>query len=919
MGMRLHRLNLALLTLLMIIGVASSSYADISNAAVLFLRIAPGSRSAGMGEAFVAVADDATTTHWNPAGLGTYPLAHTWIDAGIPKEHGPLLGIAALKSRSGSNYLAYDVWGISGKGLVRFDHKKWHTEEVFHTKTDETVSQKVREYFTLAEGPRLDQIVARVAVANNAGTYDELVHLRDLVMAQVPEDYEYSASLQSGFDSLLVSYDRCLVRWEQVRKIQASVKEGLKDSLFSSEELERVNFAIEKSVGRFIPEDLVISYSDFVTGELTSIVSDGEALLAGTTDGLLHYNGIKWQRFDMESGLPSNNITCLYNLGVATIIGTDQGIALHNGLTLSAIDTLTNQPTGFVEALGGTGPEDAYAIINNDLYHYDGVHWSNTIEYTVVLDDTPESIAEKFAIYGSSAERDVYLAKFAATDQTPQLALQGVGENEGALTGGVEYADVNLTSTDDESLLEIEESTATDTPIQVPYLPGSEGLNDPTSALSPGRVIQVPYLAELRGEVSSIHIDESNQVWLGTDHGVLILNNSGWSLPGFQKHIVEEGETLESLVSLSPFEPFQEAEEYAELIRQVNDLQSEQLTIGEELLVYANPASSPVSRIEGNDGVVYVATSKGLFEQSSGEWSRTEVKGLGEQTMTDIAAVDEEIWFLSVGRIVTHGSGRTELSLMHVKWLPELADDLYYEFASFVKGSDSWGTFGGNVTFISYGTIIRRGEQNQDLGSFESFEIAFTGSYGTALTNKLAGGVSAKVIYSKLSDIGAGQEKGKGTATGFAIDVGLLYQMSSRMTLGMAITNVGPKMAYIDAAQADDLPRNLAVGFAYKLLQSEYNRLLLTAEVNKMLVGLNDGLSEELRQLVLNGGAEFVYANLFAIRAGYIYDQEGRIKTVTLGAGVALLNRFKFDFAYIPSSENVSLANTLRISISILP
>ena len=127
--MRLHRLNLVLLTLLLIIGVASSSYADISNAAVLFLRIAPGSRSAGMGEAFVAVADDATATHWNPAGLGKYPLAHTWIDAGIPEEHGPMLGIAALKSRGGSNYLAYDVWGISEKGLVRFDHKKWHTEE----------------------------------------------------------------------------------------------------------------------------------------------------------------------------------------------------------------------------------------------------------------------------------------------------------------------------------------------------------------------------------------------------------------------------------------------------------------------------------------------------------------------------------------------------------------------------------------------------------------------------------------------------------------------------------------------------------------------------------------------------------------------------------------------------------------------
>jgi len=917
--MRLHRLNLVLLTLLLIIGVASSSYADISNAAVLFLRIAPGSRSAGMGEAFVAVADDATATHWNPAGLGKYPLAHTWIDAGIPGEHGPLLGIAALKSRGGSNYLAYDVWGISDKGLVRFDHKKWHTEEVFHTRTDETVALKVREYFTLTEGPRLDQIVARVAVANNAGTYDELVHLRDLVMAQVPEDYEYSASLQAGFDTLLVSYDRCLVRWEQIRDIQASVNNDLKDSLFSSDELERMNFAIEKSVGRFIPEDLVISYSDIVTGEFTSIVSDGEVLLVGTTDGLLHYNGVKWQRFDVESGLPSNYVTCLYDLGNSTIIGTDQGAVLHNGLTLSAIDTLSNQPGGFVEALGGTGSDDAYALMDNDLYHYNGVRWSNTMEYMVVLDDTPESIAEKFAIYGSAAEKEKYLAKFAVTDQTLQPTVQEIDGAEEALSVGVDTADVDLTSTDNDSLLEVDESPTTETPIQVPYLPGVEGLDESTGVLSPGMVIQVPYLAEIRGKVRSIHVDENNQVWLGTDHGVLILNDHGWSLPGFQKHIVEEGETLESLVSESPFEPFQEAEEYAELIRQVNDLQDEQFAAGSELLVYSNPASAPVSRIQGNDGIVYVATSKGLFEQSSGEWSRTEVKGLGEQTMIDIAAVDEEIWFLSMGRIVTHGKGRTELSLMHVKWLPELADDLYYEFASFVKGSDSWGTFGGNVTFISYGTIIRRGEQNQDLGSFESFEIAFTGSYGTSLTNSLAGGVSAKVIYSKLSDIGAGQEKGKGTATGFAIDLGLLYQMSSRMTLGMAITNIGPKMAYIDAAQADDLPRNFAVGFAYKLLQSEYNRLLLTGEVNKMLVGLDDGLSEEFKQIVLNGGAEFVYANLFAIRAGYIYDQEGRIKTITLGAGVALLNRFKFDFAYIPSSENVSLANTLRISISILP
>lgn len=42
----------------------------VSEAAVLWLLISPGSRPAGMGEAFVAVADDATASWWNPAGLG---------------------------------------------------------------------------------------------------------------------------------------------------------------------------------------------------------------------------------------------------------------------------------------------------------------------------------------------------------------------------------------------------------------------------------------------------------------------------------------------------------------------------------------------------------------------------------------------------------------------------------------------------------------------------------------------------------------------------------------------------------------------------------------------------------------------------------------------------------------------------------
>ena len=71
---------LIMLTLAMTfsLSIVSETKAEISNAAVLFLRIAPGARPSAMGESYVAIADDATATHWNPAGLGSFPLADSW-------------------------------------------------------------------------------------------------------------------------------------------------------------------------------------------------------------------------------------------------------------------------------------------------------------------------------------------------------------------------------------------------------------------------------------------------------------------------------------------------------------------------------------------------------------------------------------------------------------------------------------------------------------------------------------------------------------------------------------------------------------------------------------------------------------------------------------------------------------------------
>jgi len=53
---------------LILLTVTAPSFA-VSESGVVFLLISPGARAAGMGEAFVGLADDATAVYWNPAGL----------------------------------------------------------------------------------------------------------------------------------------------------------------------------------------------------------------------------------------------------------------------------------------------------------------------------------------------------------------------------------------------------------------------------------------------------------------------------------------------------------------------------------------------------------------------------------------------------------------------------------------------------------------------------------------------------------------------------------------------------------------------------------------------------------------------------------------------------------------------------------
>jgi len=63
----MKRITSLLVTLLLLVG--TTNLFAVSEAGVLFLLISPTARAGGMGEAFGAVADDASATYFNPGGL----------------------------------------------------------------------------------------------------------------------------------------------------------------------------------------------------------------------------------------------------------------------------------------------------------------------------------------------------------------------------------------------------------------------------------------------------------------------------------------------------------------------------------------------------------------------------------------------------------------------------------------------------------------------------------------------------------------------------------------------------------------------------------------------------------------------------------------------------------------------------------
>ncbi|HEV7331840.1 MAG TPA: type IX secretion system outer membrane channel protein PorV [Flavisolibacter sp.] len=296
---------------------------------------------------------------------------------------------------------------------------------------------------------------------------------------------------------------------------------------------------------------------------------------------------------------------------------------------------------------------------------------------------------------------------------------------------------------------------------------------------------------------------------------------------------------------------------------------------------------------------------------------------------------------------------RTGLNVTYTPWLKRLVNDVYLASMAGYHKLDDDQAISASLRYFSLGSIQFTDNFGNPLQSFNPREFGIDVGYSRKLGERTGFGVGLKYIYSNLAGGSVGGNTYK-AGTSVAGDLGIYHNTHNEVgqgwAFGAALTNLGAKISYTDNAdQRDFIPANLGIGTTYTSVMDETNRVSFGIDINKLLVptppAVGDsaglvayrqksvvsswfssfgdapgGFSEELKEFQVSAGAEYVYANQFALRAGYFYENKtkGNRRYFTTGVGLKY-NVFGLNFSYlIPTGSGINqnpLANTLRFSL----
>lgn len=299
---------------------------------------------------------------------------------------------------------------------------------------------------------------------------------------------------------------------------------------------------------------------------------------------------------------------------------------------------------------------------------------------------------------------------------------------------------------------------------------------------------------------------------------------------------------------------------------------------------------------------------------------------------------------------------RAGVAINYTPWLRQLVSDIDLAYVAGYYRIGDYSAVSASLRYFSLGEVQMLDDDNLTINPYEmSFDVA----YSLMLSEHFSLGAAVRWIYSDLT-----YDFTSDTAPGsaFAADLSCYYQnylnigeRECQLGLGLNISNIGSKISFGGDNNAEFIPTNMRLGASLMVPIDEYNRFTIAADANKLLVPTypkqNEGESteayqervqkdyydvssisgifksfgdapggfkEELQEVQWSVGAEYIYHDKFALRAGYHHESEnkGNRKYFTVGAGFKM-SVFSLDAGYvIATAKSNPLDQTLRFSLS---
>lgn len=228
---------------------------------------------------------------------------------------------------------------------------------------------------------------------------------------------------------------------------------------------------------------------------------------------------------------------------------------------------------------------------------------------------------------------------------------------------------------------------------------------------------------------------------------------------------------------------------------------------------------------------------------------------------------------------------KIKVSFAFDKWL---MDSFYQNLSTaFPTGP---GVLGLDIFYMNYGSFNRVNESGGLTGgALNPYNLSILGGYGISFGKELSLGLSGKFAMQSIDTY---------SYTGFGVDLGLLYKTQA-FSAGLALQNIGTGGAY-------SMPMAVRTGASV---------LALVMREHKLLIALNlDYIFKDAPYAGL--GAEYVFAKILSLRAGYRYkfseNNTGGLTGLTAGAGVDI-NGLTIDYAFVPFGD---LGLTHRVTLN---